>query len=191
MSLLVPFCPAGFAIIPFSSLFSQSKCSTRSQVMFNGVGLLNKCLNFLQTESSLPNLILKNNMKRVPWMSYSTWEQERMLLTELLSVLMALVFYEFIWLEAVLGFFWFQLWNLSKDVCLCTQAFPQCWVLLGYKSFGFEPPKESSIFHERWWDKQGLYCRMTPRVNNLLYSFQVLYYPDCHLNPGWHYSPST
>lgn len=56
--------------MPFSSLISQSKCSMWSQVMFSGVGLLIRCLNLLQLqiEFSLPNLILKNAIKWVPWM---------------------------------------------------------------------------------------------------------------------------
>lgn len=178
--------------MPFSSLISQSKCSTWSQVMFSGVGLLIKCLSLLQLqiESSLPNLIFKNYIKWVSWMGYSMWQQEITLQTMFPSILLALGFFQLVWLEAVLGFFWEALKSV-KGCCVfvCTDI-PIVVCTTGIGIFGGWTPK-NSIFHEERWDKWGLCCEMTPRVNNMLYSFQVLYCPDCHLNPGWRYSPST
>lgn len=178
----------------FSSLFSQPKCSTWSQVMFSGVGLLMKCLNFLplRIESSPLNLILKK------WYQFSSMHElfclgaRKNTLNKAFLCSYDIVFLWIHWTWGSAGVFWCGLWNVSKDgVCLCTQTCPWCCILLGYESLGFGPHTGNSIFHERWWDEQGICCKLTQRVNNNLYSFQVLYYPDCHLNPGWHYSPST
>lgn len=65
--------------------------------------------------------------------------------------------------------------------CACI---PVVLCAVGLRSVGLELPLESILFHERWWDARGLCYKVSQRVNSVLYSFQVLYYPDCHLNPG-------
>lgn len=113
--------------------------------MFSGVGLLIKCLSLLQLqiESSLPNLIFKNYIKWVSWMGYSMWQQEITLQTMFPSILLALGFFQLVWLEAVLGFFWGALKSV-KGCCVfvCTDI-PIVVCTTGIGIFGGWTPKNS------------------------------------------------
>lgn len=94
--------------MPFSSLISQSKCSTWSQVMFrwgwtpDQVSKPPATADWIQPPKFNPQKCYQVSSVN----GYSKWKQEITLQTMLLSILMALVFYQLIWLEAVLGFFW-------------------------------------------------------------------------------------